>query len=228
MANFKTHVAVAVAASTAAAGFAADLKLITADQTVWLVLLGTIGGMLPDIDADNSKPIRLLFNVLAIISAITAAKAFYGRHESYWVLGVAAVAYLMVRYGVFGLFNRFTEHRGVFHSLLAAVFFGLLATCISFYILHWTIIQAWLDGFFISLGFVVHLLLDELFSVDLSNKRMKKSFGTALKLFHYQNFTASALLLTATLALAMLAPSTVPVRQAMGFIHWTVVKSGEG
>jgi hypothetical protein len=82
---------------------------------------------------------------------------------------------------------------------LAAVFFALLMTCISYHFLHWNVLHAWLNGLFIALGFVVHLLLDELFSVDLSNARMKSSFGTALKLFSHGSLTASALMTIFTL-----------------------------
>ncbi|MDD2722594.1 MAG: metal-dependent hydrolase [Methylovulum sp.] len=224
MANFKTHVSVAALASLAAAGVAVKMQLISYDQTLWLVFLGMVGGLLPDIDAGNSRPVRLLFNVLALLAVSATAELLQHRHDSYWVLSGAAVAYVTVRYGLFALFNHFTEHRGVFHSLLAAVFFALLASCISYYFLHWTVMQAWLNGLFIAFGFIVHLLLDELYSVDLKNKRMKKSFGTALKLCHYQNLTASLSLLALTMVLAWFAPSTLPVRQAIGLLHWHVIK----
>jgi membrane-bound metal-dependent hydrolase YbcI (DUF457 family) len=224
MANFSTHVTVAVVASSAAAIAAVNIQLISFDQTLWLILLGTLGGMLPDIDADNSRPVRLLFTILALASVTVVAQAMQYRYEPYWILGAATAAYFAVRYGVFELFNHFTEHRGVFHSLLAAVFFGLLTTFISHDLVHWEVMQSWLNGFFITLGFIVHLLLDECFSVDLTNRRMKKSFGTALKLFHYKNMSVSLLLLAATLALAFNSPSIVPVRQTIDLLHWQVVK----
>lgn len=224
MANFKTHVAVAAVASVAASAVAAYVQLISGDQTLWLALLGIIGGMLPDIDASNSRPVRLLFTVLGFLSVIVTAHSLQDHYASHWVLSAATLAYPLTRYGLFSLFNRFTEHRGVFHSLLAAVFFALLATSVTHYFLHWSVLQAWLNGVFIAFGFIVHLLLDELYSVDLTNKRMKKSFGTALKLFHYKNLPASLLLLTATLALVWIAPSTRPLRQALDLLHWQVIK----
>jgi len=224
MANYKTHVTVAALASVTASAVAASVQLISLDQTFWLALLGVIGGMLPDIDAENSRPVRLLFTVLGFLSVIVAAHSLQDHYASHWVLGAAALAYPLTRYGLFALFNRFTEHRGVFHSLLAAVFFALFATSVTHYFLHWSVLQAWLNGLFIAFGFIVHLLLDELYSVDLTNKRMKKSFGTALKLFHYQNLPASILLLTATLVLVWVSPPTRPLRQALDLLHWQVIK----
>lgn len=224
MANFKTHVSVTAVASVVAVAAAVHVQLISADQTLWLAFLGTVGGMLPDIDASNSRPVRLLFTVLALMGVCMSAKILQGRYDTYWVLAVSAATYPMIRYGVFRLFNSFTEHRGVFHSLLAAAFFALLAACISHYFLHWSLVQAWLNGLFIAYGFIIHLLLDELYSVDLINKRMKKSFGTAFKLCHYHNLTASLLLLTATLLLAGVAPSTLPLQQAIGLTQWRVIK----
>ena len=66
MANFNTHLFTATAASIGAALVAENIHLITPAHIPWLVFLGTLGGLLPDIDANNSKPVKLLFNVLAV------------------------------------------------------------------------------------------------------------------------------------------------------------------
>ena len=136
------------------------------------------------------------------------------------LLMIVAGAYLFIRYVVFALFNRLTVHRGVFHSLLAAVFFALLMKCISYHFLHWSVLHAWLNGLFIALGFIVHLLLDELYSVDLSNARMKNSFGTALKVFSHSNMNASALLAILTLLLYWMAPSPMPLVKVWKGAQW--------
>ena len=38
-----------------------------------------------------------------------------------------------------------------------------------------------MSGLFVSVGYVIHLVLDEIYSVDLTGARVKRSFGTALK-----------------------------------------------
>lgn len=46
--------------------------------------------------------------------------------------------------------------------------------------------------FFIG-GFLIHLLLDEIYSIDLAGTRLKKSFGTAIKLYDKNNYFTSTL-----------------------------------
>lgn len=211
MANFKTHLSVSTVASTAAAGLAVNMQLIAYTHMPWFIFLGIVGGMLPDIDANNSRPVRLLFGLLAILGALAVLRAFKNSYATHQLLMIAAASYLLIRYGVSAMFNRFTEHRGVFHSLLAALFFALQTICVSHYFLHWNAIHAWLNGLFIATGFIIHLLLDELYSVDVSNSRMKKSFGTAMKLCSYRNITASALMMICTITLYWMAPSPLPL-----------------
>ena len=220
MANFNTHLSIATGASLSAALIAVNVHLIASGDMPWLIFLGALGGLLPDIDASNSKPVKLLFNVLALMGVTGALQVFKNNYEPYPLLMIVAGTYLLIRYVVFALFNRLTVHRGAFHSLLAAVFFALLMTCISYHFLHWSVLHAWLNGLFIALGFIVHLLLDELYSVDLSNTRMKNSFGTALKLFSHSNMNASALLAILTILLYWMAPSPMPLVKVWKGAQW--------
>lgn len=220
MANFHTHLFVASAASAGVALVGVSAHLIVASDILWFVFLGTVGGMLPDIDSDNSRPVKLLFNVLALMGAAGVLQVLKDSYLPYQLLLFAVGTYLLVRYAVFALFNSFTVHRGVFHSLLAAVFFAFLMTCISYYLLHTSVLLAWLNGIFIAVGFIVHLLLDEIYSVDLSNTRMKKSFGTALKLFSYNDIPASVLMTLCTLAIYRVTPSPKPLGAVLRGANW--------
>lgn len=85
------------------------------------------------------------------------------------------------------MFGRFTIHRGVSHSLLATLFFRLLATVVSHHWFGMSRLMSWSTGFFVFFGYVLHLALDELFGVDLLSTRVKRSFGTALELVSYGN-----------------------------------------
>ncbi len=220
MANFNTHLFVAAAAGIGAALVAADVHLIAGADMPWLIFLCALGGLLPDIDASNSRPVKLLFNVLAFIGIAAALHIFKDNYPPYPLLLILAGTYLFIRYGMFALFNALTIHRGVFHSILGALFFALATTCISHRFLHWDALHAWLNGIFIALGFIVHLLLDELYSVDLSNSRIKSSFGTALKLFSYSNMTASALMSLCTLTLYWMAPTPAPLFKVWQDSRW--------
>lgn len=56
-------------------------------------------------------------------------------------------------------------------------------------------------------GYLVHLLLDEIYSVDITGRRLKASFGTALKFFD-KRYPAAAIAMAAATAIALvLTPS---------------------
>jgi membrane-bound metal-dependent hydrolase YbcI (DUF457 family) len=207
MANFNVHLSVAASSSAIAAVVGVNLNLMDFSHAPWLVFLGIVGGMLPDIDAVNSKPVRLLFNVLALLSATAVLSMLKNYVVSYQLFALAIAIYWLTRFLVLASIKRFTVHRGIFHSILALLFFSFLMVCISNLAFKQNAIYAWLNGFFIGFGFLVHLLLDEMYSVDLSNRRIKKSFGTALKLFNYKNLPSSALMTLLTIFLYWATPS---------------------
>jgi hypothetical protein len=75
---------------------------------------------------------------------------------------------------------------------------------------------AWLTGLFVLIGFITHLVLDEIYAVDIEGAAIKKSFGTALKLFDYRSWLASGIMAVALIAVAFATPP------ARGF--WDTVK----
>jgi hypothetical protein len=206
MANFKTHLLAAAGVSGAAAFVCAKAGLAPFSQAPALLALGTLGGLLPDIDSDHSTPIKIGFTLLAFSLAFVVMFAFLGRFSELQLVGIWLGVFVGIRYLVLEIFASFTVHRGAFHSVLAAAFFGLCAVSLSWHIFETSRLSAWLQGLFVSLGYIVHLSLDELFSVDLLNRRLKRSFGTALKIVSLEYWGASLLLLLATAAAYSAAP----------------------
>jgi len=220
VANFKTHVSVAFGASSLAATVGVNTGLFDAAQSSWYVSLGVVGGMLPDIDSDHSKPVKNLFIGLALCCASVGwwtLKNSLGRQA---LMMIITTIFILVRYLALYFFQRMTVHRGVFHSLLAGMFFSLSLVCIEHYMLRASSLEAWLSGVFLLLGFLVHLCLDEIFSVDLANGRMKKSFGTALKVYGYQNIPGSLLLMSLVACLLVVAPSSAALSKAFRLVDW--------
>ena len=75
--------------------------------------------------------------------------------------------FLSVRWLVFYLLGVLTDHRGLFHSVPAALLAGLL-TCAAFYHgLDFSPLEAWISGLFVCFGYLVHLLLDEASTVSI-------------------------------------------------------------
>lgn len=220
MANFKTHVSVALGVSSLAATVAVDSGLFAAAESPWYVSLGLAGGLLPDIDSDHSRPVRRLFMGLGLYGACLVGVGLENNMSQRALMTTVLAVFLGIRYLALYFFQRMTVHRGVFHSLLAGIFFALLLVCIRHYILGSSRLDAWLSGVFLFLGFLVHLCLDELYSVDLSNGRIKRSFGTALKLYGYQNIPGSVLLLSFVTGLLILAPSSASFFEALHLVDW--------
>ncbi len=172
MADFRVHLYGAAATSGLATLAVHGLGWTGPRQAQLLFLLGVAGGLLPDIDAPQSTPVRL---------------------------------------GVFELFSRYTVHRGIWHSWLAALGAGLASTNLAHHAAGLPAWESWLAGAFVTLGYLTHLCLDEIASVDLLGRRIKRSFGTALKPFSLAYPWASLAMLVAVLLLGVSAPPVAPV-----------------
>lgn len=205
MADFKTHLAVGSTVSGVVAIGCLVAGIATPKEVAVLFCAGTIGGVLPDIDSDYAVPVRLLFDFLAIVLAFLTV---FSKSDSYSIIELVClwiVVDVTIRYVPYKIFTKFTVHRGIFHSLLAAIFFWFLTTAAAFHMFGLEAMGAWLVGGFVALGYVVHLLLDELYSVDLAGANIKRSFGTAIKFASFANWKTSFALGTVTVLLFFMA-----------------------
>ncbi|MBT3071624.1 metal-dependent hydrolase [Rhodomicrobium sp. Az07] len=207
MANFNTHLAVAAVGSGLCATVALAGNAAPNNYLLTLTLAGTIGGILPDIDLEKAIPSRILFSALGVIAAFIALFSLEKHYSiaELWIVWLGV--YALVRYGVHWIFHSRTRHRGIFHSLLAGGFFMVLTAVIFGRIFGEPAALAWLTGLFVLIGFVIHLALDEIYSVDIEGAQLKKSFGTALKLIDMRSWRASAMMLAAFVGVVFAAPS---------------------
>ena len=67
MANFNTHFAVAGVASAIVSGTLLSMEVVSPNQAVVAFALGTFGGLMPDLDSDNSTAIRVGFTVISLL-----------------------------------------------------------------------------------------------------------------------------------------------------------------
>ncbi|GHB31624.1 metal-dependent hydrolase [Salinicola rhizosphaerae] len=199
MANFRTHLGVAGVGGAAVAQAGWQLSLWSGWQSLIIAGLVAVGGILPDIDADHSHAIRLIFNILAVIAVVLAVLLLQHRLTPAWLFAAGGGVYVGVRYVAGAIFARFTVHRGLWHSLLAALTSALCTSAISYSLLHQPASLAWLHGMAVGFGFLIHLVLDEIYSVDMTGARLKRSFGTALKPYVWDS-PGSALMLLMTAA----------------------------
>lgn len=217
LASFGVHLAVGVSVSGLAATSVLAADLATPAQMLAYLGLGTLGSLLPDLDADNSAPVQISFTVISIVLAFGAMFLLSDTFPSVAeLLAVWLATYLFFRWLVFSLFTRLTRHRGVFHSVPAAALFGLVAAIAGEHLLHLTAFQAWLAGAFVAFGYLTHLLLDEVYSVNLFGMRTRRSFGSAFKLWSGNSHLASVYLYVVCAAALLLAPPHTEFIRVMG------------
>ncbi|MEG3753362.1 metal-dependent hydrolase [Psychromonas arctica] len=216
MANFNTHLNTAVIVTGLGSATLLSAGHTDLNGALWLWFLGSIGGLLPDIDSDNSTSLDTIFNLFAF-SAVLLVLHYITTEliieiSFIELIVVPLLVYGFMKYILRPLFEWITVHRGSCHSLLFIVFSALLTTQVTWQLNAQATMQAatfaWLAGGFILLGGLIHLMLDEIYSVDLSNVRIKRSFGTALKIADFDNKLITLSSVIAIVGLVYIAPPT--------------------
>jgi hypothetical protein len=142
--------------------------------------LTTLGGLLPDLDSDSGVPVREMFGLAAAATPLLLFDRIHAATLERKVVLLAAV-YLFIRYVLANTFKHMTVHRGMFHSIPALLISGLA----TFLLYHNPDVRLrlYLAGG-VMLGFLSHLTLDELYSVDFTGvrPRLNRYAGSALKL----------------------------------------------
>ncbi|MDO4440916.1 MAG: metal-dependent hydrolase [Moraxella sp.] len=211
MANFRTHLSVAAVVSGGLATVGVHFKLFGLTTALLCAIIGTIGGLLPDIDLEHSEPARRGFFLGSLIASmlITILYANSYRQDELILhsLIVWALSFVVIRFGVIELFCRLTVHRGMVHSVPYMAVFGLLVVHGVFYGLQMTTFVSWVFGVFLFIGSLVHLLLDEIYSVNALGLRLKQSAGTAFKFVELKKPLQYLVLYAVAAGLFFTAPS---------------------
>ena len=183
MANFQTHLTFS---TLLGAGYGATAYALYEVPIPTCVLAGglcSVSGMLPDVDSNAGKPLRESMAFAAAVVPMMMIDRFrqFGMSSELIVLAGAAI-YLFIRFVVARLLRNYTVHRGMFHSLPAAVIAGEFA----FLVVSGDDVQIrCYKALAVVVGYLSHLILDELYSVEWyrGRLRLKQSFGSAVKLF---------------------------------------------
>lgn len=208
MANFSTHITGAAAFSGLLSTMFLKAEYVSITDAFLLAFGGMVGGILPDIDLKYSHPSKIVFTTLAVLISMTwvfSSNAALSVVEL-WLFGLGL--FLLIRYPLWALFHRFTVHRGSLHSVAAALMFAFCSVVLSHRFFSREPELAWLLGLFIFLGCLFHLVLDELYSVDFVGARIKRSFGSALKIVDFDRLIPSSLVIFVTLLAWIYTPAT--------------------
>lgn len=168
-------------------------------------------GLLPDLDNHDGETLGESVGLAAAILPLLMIHRFeqWGMPLEFIVLAGAAI-YLTVRYGLAWLLEKYSVHRGMFHSFPAALVAGQVAF-LAFGAedpLHRYVIAS-----AVVIGYLSHLVLDELWSVTQGQfgPKHKTGFGTAFKCWGKEAWSS---LLTYVLVVALGA-------LAAGDAHWS-------
>lgn len=194
MADFRTHLIGGTVAGLGLAAVGVHLEPIGLPGIPLITLACAIGGIAPDVDSDSGRPQRILFGFGAFIVPLVVLLRVGTFGIDLRGLGAWVVGALLVWFPARWIFRSFTAHRGMFHSAPAALIFGSICFLLVAGRIDTLSLQV-ATGLAGAAGYLVHLLLDELWSVDFDGRRIrvKKSRGTALKLMgsapHHNVFT---------------------------------------
>ncbi|MDR3234840.1 MAG: metal-dependent hydrolase [Planctomycetaceae bacterium] len=187
MGSFFQHITCSTAAGVALGGAASvfGFPLPVCGVSAGLC---SVAGMLPDIDSDTSKSFQECIYLAAglgsalLVQRLRHLPAGSGHLDPDITIICAAAMFLFIRFGIGWCVKRLTVHRGMFHSIPAAVLSGEIVYLLA----AGTPEERLLKGAAAVTGYLSHLILDEVFSIDSTGQvfkplRLKKSFGTALK-----------------------------------------------
>lgn len=175
MAGFKTHVTIG-----SFVGF-----FLTIGTYVWgwtsnfamaiIVFFTTvIGSFLPDMDSDSGLPIQIIFGLYSFFGA---GIAFYFLYNSslppVYSAIIPLLIFLIILYAIKPAFKKVTSHRGAFHSL-PAFFISFFFTLLIVDFFKISIIEKFIIALSISLGYLSHLILDEVYASNLLTGKTKR------------------------------------------------------
>ncbi|HEV3146912.1 MAG TPA: metal-dependent hydrolase [Gemmataceae bacterium] len=181
MASFRGHLAFSACLGAVYGGMAYWQLGVDWGTAALAAGLTAVGGMMPDLDSDSGVPVRELFNLAAVFVPLLFLRRLLSLglnlEEIFVVLGGL---YVLIRFGASRVFKRITVHRGMFHSIPAM----LIAGAITFLAYHHPEIRT---RFFLALaimiGFLSHLVLDEMYAVDFRGLKpqLNQFAGSAVK-----------------------------------------------
>jgi len=183
MAAYREHITVSGALGLAYWFASVSLMSFSLTQATIASILTWLSGMLPDLDSQSGKPVRELFGLTAAVAPLLLLQ----HTNSLGISGDRAMLFALllyggVRYGGAAVLAKVTVHRGMFHSIPAL----LIAAELTFLGYHSpdTRVRLLMAGG-VALGFLSHLVLDEMYSVqwDGTRIRLNKFAGSAIKFY---------------------------------------------
>ena len=184
------------------------MGLLTVEQSLIALFFGILGGVAPDLDSDTSQPVQSVFTLFSITLPLILILSFHTTFSIIKMLLIWSFATLILKMIFFKIFLSLTRHRGIFHTIPMGLLFAQLVILLCFKFFHINTDTSFIYGFFMFFGFFIHLLLDEVYSVNVLGIKIKKSFGTALKLYDKNNKIGTLILYIFIILLWYILPNS--------------------
>ncbi|MDD5627027.1 MAG: metal-dependent hydrolase [Patescibacteria group bacterium] len=188
MASFKTHISFGIILGIVAMVAVLFYTSLASGFlfSVLFFLAIVLGSFLPDFDSDESMPFQIVFGLAALVSAAIILIYFYKQdpHNFKFLIGAPLAVFIFVRFILGAIFKKFTHHRGIFHSL-PMMGAAALSALLIFSQFNFSPREKILLAGGVGLGFLGHLILDELKSATRFRGIFlipSHSLGSALKL----------------------------------------------
>lgn len=181
MAGFRMHITVSGALGITYGGLAIKPLGYDPETAVLAAALTTVGGMLPDLDSDSGVPVREMFGLAsAVVPVMLIPWLVQFGLTSEGVLAAMLFSYVLIRYVIAKLFKRLSVHRGMYHSIPAMLIAGLVVY-LGYHTPNRNMRVLFAVGTMV--GFLSHLVLDEIYSVNFQGVKikLKASAGSAVK-----------------------------------------------
>ncbi len=181
MASFRGHITFSSALGFLYGGIGANAFDFDPATAILGAGICTVGGMLPDLDSDSGIPAREMFSLAGVLFPLILLRRLANTTMSpEEILILMTLGYFFIRYPVRYLFRKFTVHRGMFHSIPAMLIAGMVVyLCYD----HPSLKTRLFFAVGVMVGFLSHLLLDEIYAVDLRGMvpKLNSMAGSALK-----------------------------------------------
>lgn len=179
MPGFKIHISASTVLGIGYGAAAATLFDVPLPTAALATTLCSVSGMLPDLDSGPGRPLHesITFAAAALPMMMVDRFRHWGwTHESMILAGAAM--YVFIRFVMGHMLKHWTVHRGIFHSFPVALIFTELGFLVC---TTGDLKMRYFKAGAIAIGFLSHLILDEIWSVDFKHAKLKSSFGTACK-----------------------------------------------
>lgn len=227
MANFSTHLSGAALVGTVASTSLMAGGVVSGTEALMCLSIVCLGGIAPDMDADNSDALHIIFSLVALILGIAIALltvSSLGIIASLLLLAITAIG---VRFFVIVPFKALTVHRGVMHSIPFALLTGALICSGLYHFAGLSLLYSWVIGGLFTLGYLTHLCLDEFFAIEWRAFRIKRSFGTALSIFSTKGWQWYVLVYGLLISTFFWLPPPPPMENYWRKIEWQLLPSDD-